>query len=380
MMAELDSGDSSMLDALERSVDERLAATKRELLKVTDFRKRAMTLLQTKLGTTRLFSLFVMRFPSAFCLFSHAMRSQRSWRLAMIRRLQLRSVPPSNRGMLTLHSLSLSLLPSLRLCGSRTSTHTRVVSHRLSGTSSSAKSDAAAHPDSTAEADAAAGGVEDPIGALLALDSDEQQTREALEQAQQQMQSMRLQQTGASESGGEGLEAGEEEAMDLSLDQQVSALKQNLTRIHEQRTELFRYLQPRRLHPLPLWSNPSICYVWSHERLHPERLLRTSLHDAAQRLDALRSDRDRLHQQLSVEAVYAAPPAPDAAEEAENEEAAEREAQAFGAKQALTSWVAVCALLLPPLSPSSVCWRVASVVRWEQLIEAEIADLESSSR
>ncbi len=252
MMAELDSGDSSMLDALERSVDERLAATKRELLKVTDFRKRAMTLLQTKLGTTRLFSLFVMRFPSAFCLFSHAMRSQRSWRLAMIRRLQLRSVPPSNRGMLTLHSLSLSLLPSLRLCGSRTSTHTRVVSHRLSGTSSSAKSDAAAHPDSTAEADAAAGGVEDPIGALLALDSDEQQTREALEQAQQQMQSMRLQQTGASESGGEGLEAGEEEAMDLSLDQQVSALKQNLTRIHEQRTELFRYLQPRRLHPLPL--------------------------------------------------------------------------------------------------------------------------------
>jgi hypothetical protein len=103
MIEELEHGGSSMLDAMERSVDERLRSTQNELAKVTDFRKRALKLLQSKLG------MYVVMFACLFvsvclsvCLntaFHVICLLQRNWQPATTKPVPIRFGPRSRTAL-----------------------------------------------------------------------------------------------------------------------------------------------------------------------------------------------------------------------------------------------------------------------------------------
>ncbi len=191
MVDELEAGDSSLLDAMEKSVDERLLSTKKELAEVTNFRKRAMKLLQSKLA---------------------------------------------------------ALAAGGGDDGSPTGPAAQIRAALAQGKSLSAAYDqsTAGGGDESELTDSVGGGAggagglhSEPINELLSLDAQELEARSALDSETERFQSLR---GGASDAE----DASEEAAVDSSLDDSISQLKANLTAIQQQRTDLFRH---ERLHP-----------------------------------------------------------------------------------------------------------------------------------
>jgi len=303
MIAEMEnsaSGSSSALDSLERSVDMRLASTKQELQKVMNFRKKAMKLLQSKIA-----ELAASGDTGTTSQIRAALKAGRR-----LDRIQLDMNDGSGN---TAESADADANASGDVESNEALTDAATDTTTENDANTDADTDSTSDTESDTDAAFEVGVVRDPITELQALDDAELSARDTLGETLDQFESVRFSGGRSSARSAVGLDNGAEAELDGGLDRTVTAQRNRIANLHDQRAILFR-----------------------QERLRPEHLLRLNLAGSS-RVDALRRDLDTLTA-IGESAVYNTTPKIDFM------------GDAFGFRQSLASWRALIAAELATIN------------------------------